>query len=132
MQAQSRIDTGPEIALRRELSKLGLRYRLNSRPVPEFRRRVDVLFRKARVAVEVRGCFWHGCPRHGMIPAANADWWRQKLERTKQRDRETSLVLRRCGWAVIIVWEHDDAGVAAKKIATLVRRRTLRATPPRP
>src|SRR4051794_36134828 len=82
MQRQRTRDTAPEIALRSELHRRGLRYRVDAAPLPELRRRADVVFRSARLAVFVDGCFWHGCPDHGVQPRANAEWWRGKLART--------------------------------------------------
>src|SRR3954469_24349398 len=63
MQRQPSRDTQPELALRRLLHASGLRYRIHVRPLPSLRRTADVVFRSARVAVFVDGCFWHGCPQ---------------------------------------------------------------------
>lgn len=115
-------DTAPELALRRELHRRGLRYRLHQRLLPDTRRTVDIVFRAPRIAVDVRGCWWHSCPDHGLAAKANADWWRQKLQRTVDRDRETEAALRAAGWRVLIVWEHEDPGDAAGRIEHLVRR----------
>ena len=98
MQAQARKDTAPELALRRALFQCGLRYRVHRRPIPSFRRNLDVVFRGARVAVDVRGCFWHDCPDHQSRPNANASWWAAKLERNASRDLETEHRLRAEGW----------------------------------
>ena len=72
MRNVARRDTPIEMALRRELHALGLRYRVDARPLQNLRRSADVVFRRARVAVFVDGCFWHSCPIHGSIPKANA------------------------------------------------------------
>src|SRR5262245_53641325 len=89
MKRQGRRDTTPELALRRELHRLGLRYRVNRIVLSGSRRRHDVVFPGARVVVEVRGCFWHSCPLHGTRPKANAKWWQQKLEANRRRDLDT-------------------------------------------
>ena len=68
MRRQRRRDTAPELLLRRELHRLGLRYRVNRTVLPGVRRRADVVFARARVAVFVDGCFWHSCPRHRTAP----------------------------------------------------------------
>lgn len=120
MQAQARRETGPELALRKELHRLGLRYRVHQRPVLTLRRRVDVVFRPARVAVEIRGCFWHGCARHWSTPRANAEWWEQKIARNRARDRITARRLGAAGWRLLTVWEHEDPKVAARRVATAV------------
>lgn len=130
MQANRSRDTAPELALRRLLHALGLRYRVSARPLREVRRTADVVFGPARVAVFVDGCFWHGCPDHGTVPATNADYWAPKLQRNAERDRHTDELLRAAGWMSIRVWEHEDPGPAARRIARTVRRRRLRLANP--
>src|SRR4051812_31427162 len=103
-----RRDTAPELALRRELHGLGLRFRVDVAPVPDIRSRADVVFRPSRVAVYVNGCFWHACKEHGTLPTNNREWWRAKLAATVERDRRTDAVLRSAGWLVVRVWEHED------------------------
>jgi DNA mismatch endonuclease Vsr len=73
MQQQRRRDTKPELLFREQAHRLGLRYRLDCRPLPGMRRRADLVFRSARVAVFVDGCFWHGCRRHCRWPNVNRD-----------------------------------------------------------
>ena len=80
---------------------------------------VDFVFRKERVAVFVDGCFWHACPRHGTMPAGNRAFWKAKLARNAERDREVTRALRKAGWAVLRVWEHD---LAAKHWPRVARR----------
>src|SRR5438105_437916 len=93
MQANRRRDTGPELALRRELHRRGLRFRVDHPPVSGLQCRADMVFTRARVAVFVDGCFWHGCPEHGTLPRANGEWWRAKLEANAARDRRNDLAL---------------------------------------
>lgn len=69
--------------------------------------RPDFVFRREKVAVFVDGCFWHGCPRHGTMPVRNRGFWRAKLERNMARDRRVTRRLRREGWSVVRIWEHD-------------------------
>lgn len=123
MQGQRRLDTKPELELRRELHRMGLRYQLQRRPVGGLRRTVDIVFPRERVAVEVRGCFWHGCPEHATAPKANAMWWKEKLEANRRRDEDTDRRLGEAGWHVIVVWEHEDPLEAAAAIAREVARR---------
>lgn len=118
MNRQKQKNTKPELALRSALHRKGLRYRVDLPPLPRMRRRADIVFTKARVAVYVDGCFWHGCPVHGTWPKANADWWRAKIEKNIERDRDTDRVLEEAGWRVIRVWEHEDSTVAAERIFT--------------
>ena len=123
MQRQKQRNTKPEIAMRRELSALGLRYQLQIRPIPELRRRLDIVFKGAKVAVDVRGCFWHACPEHSTKPKLNADKWSEKLRRNRERDEETVQALAERGWHTVVVWEHDDYLVKAKEVAAIVEAR---------
>jgi DNA mismatch endonuclease, patch repair protein len=67
----------------------------------------DFAFRRQRVAVFVDGCFWHGCPKHSTMPANNRAFWEKKLSGNQARDRVVSRTLRREGWRVVRVWEHE-------------------------
>jgi DNA mismatch endonuclease (patch repair protein) len=92
--------------------------------LPNLRRRADLLFARARVAVFIDGCFWHGCPEHGTWPRANAAWWREKIDSNRRRDADTDRRLEEAGWLVVRVWEHDDPVDAAGAIEEAVRART--------
>lgn len=131
MRNVARRDTPIEMALRRELHALGLRYRVDTRPLQDLRRRADVVFRRARVAVFVDGCFWHSCPIHGTIPKANRQWWTEKLRRTRMRDLDTDRRLNQAGWVVVRMWAHEDPLKLAIRIAAVVRSRAG-AIPSRP
>jgi DNA mismatch endonuclease (patch repair protein) len=102
---------------------MGLRYRVDMRADPSLRRRADIVFSRAKVAVFVDGCFWHACPDHGSSPKANAVWWKEKLRTNVTRDRDTDERLRSAGWKVIRVWEHEAPAVAAVAIADVVAGR---------
>ncbi|WP_245784645.1 very short patch repair endonuclease [Geodermatophilus amargosae] len=116
MSKQARADTGPELALRRLLHSRGKRYRVGW-PVPGMpRRKLDIAFTKAQVAINVHGCFWHGCPVHATWPASNAAWWRQKIEKNKMRDEETRAHLENLGWTVVEVWEHETPEEALERV----------------
>lgn len=124
MSRQATRDTEPELQLRRELHRLGFRYRVDH-PLPGMpRRRADILFTRAKVAVFVDGCFWHGCPEHKTAPANNAAWWAAKLARNAERDRETDAHLVSLGWTVVRVWEHETMEQAAADIGRIIRSRT--------
>lgn len=101
---------------------MGLRYRVQIR-VPGTRRTIDLAFSGPRLAVDVRGCFWHGCDVHGTSPAANADWWRKKLQSNKARDADTERRLREAGWHCVVVWEHEPPDLAAERVAAAVAAR---------
>jgi DNA mismatch endonuclease, patch repair protein len=117
----ARRDTRPELELRRVLHARGLRYRVDVAPEPTLRGRADIVFRQARVAVYVDGCFWHSCPDHGVLPKGNREWWRAKLEATVRRDRTTERTLRDLGWMVVRVWEHEDPDEAADRVEAALR-----------
>jgi DNA mismatch endonuclease (patch repair protein) len=117
----SRRDTLPELELRRELHARGMRYRVDVSPDRAVRGRADILFRPARVAVYVDGCFWHSCPEHGVLPKGNREWWRAKLRATVLRDRSIEATLRGLGWTVVRVWEHEDPTVGADRVEVAVK-----------
>lgn len=121
MRANRRRDTGPELALRRELHGRGLRFRVDYAPPAGPRCRIDVAFPRAKVAVFVDGCFWHACPDHGTTPKANQEWWRAKLNANVARDRWNDDALREAGWTVVRVWEHDAPATAADLVAGSLR-----------
>lgn len=108
MQLQRRRDTAPEVAIRRVLHAHGLRYRVAFKVPGLPRRTIDVAFPRKKVALFIDGCFWHGCPQHGVQPKNNADWWHAKLQGNAERDRSTDDHLQRNGWTVIRIWEHAD------------------------
>ncbi len=123
MARQGRRDTAPELMLRRALHRRGLRYRVDA-PLPGMpRRRADLLFTRARLAVFVDGCFWHACPVHATHPASNPHWWRAKLEANVARDRDTDARLLAAGWSVLRFWEHADMEAAADLVAETWRER---------
>ncbi len=124
MRANRRRDTRPELAIRSGLHRMGLRYRVDHRlGAGRSAPRPDIAFTRARVAVFVDGCFWHGCPEHGGTPSVNVGYWGPKLERNKERDRANEAELAAAGWLVLRVWEHEDPGHAISRIAETVRER---------
>ncbi len=84
-----------------------------------FRVRPDFVFRKSRRVIFVDGCFWHGCPRHATKPKNNRAFWRRKLSANKSRDVRVTRTLRRAGWRVLRVWEHE---LVRKNQGRLLRR----------
>jgi DNA mismatch endonuclease (patch repair protein) len=69
----------------------------------------DFVFWQKRLALFVDGCFWHGCPKHCNTPANNRTFWKKKLAANKLRDRYVNQTLRKSGWHVVRVWEHELA-----------------------
>ncbi|MGW5424336.1 very short patch repair endonuclease [Streptomyces sp. NPDC003943] len=116
MSLQSSRDTAPEVAVRKLLHAAGLRFRVNV-PVPGMpRRTIDIAWGKAKIAVFLDGCFWHGCPQHATQPKANAEWWRAKLDKNMARDLETTRHLEARGWTVLRFWEHEDPATIAELV----------------
>lgn len=116
-------DTKPELIVRRYLHGSGLRYRVHVRPIADWNRRADIVFPKAKIAVFVNGCFWHGCPRHFTAPKTNENYWTPKIKRNKERDAETFARLKSEGWLVIPIWEHEDLVEISMKVAIRIRKR---------
>lgn len=97
-------DTGPEMALRRALHGMGLRYRCHGR-LPG---RPDIVFPSRRCVVFVHGCFWHfhGCGLSKM-PQTRVDFWRAKFDRNRANDARALDALSQSGWRSLVVWECD-------------------------
>lgn len=109
-------DTAPEMKARRLLRTLGVGYRLGGCGLPG---RPDMVMKGRRAAIFVHGCFWHGhdCPRGAREPKTNADYWRAKIGRNRERDRAAVKALTDAGWRVLILWEcrmRDEAALRAR------------------
>ncbi|MEH0521944.1 very short patch repair endonuclease [Streptomyces stelliscabiei] len=122
MQAIRSRDTKPERLVRSLLHAQGLRYRVAAKPLPDLRRTADIVFRPAKLAVFIDGCYWHGCPEHYVPPKTNQGYWSDKVARNMLRDRDTDEQLRAAGWTVLRFWEHDPAEDCAIKIASEICR----------
>jgi DNA mismatch endonuclease (patch repair protein) len=116
MRAVHSRDTGPEITLRQALWRVGLRYRLNLRIAAT---RPDIVFLRARVAVFVDGCFWHGCPVHFRVPKTNSAFWNEKVLRNQDRDARDTLRLQAKGWTVLRIWQCDIKKDVTRGVATI-------------
>jgi DNA mismatch endonuclease (patch repair protein) len=116
-----RRDTAPELELRSELHRRGLRYRVDRRPLKTVPSRADLVFGPAKVAVYVDGCFWHSCPEHGTMPRSNEAFWQEKLARNQARDAAVNELLAAEGWTVVRIWEHEEIADAADKVEAAVR-----------
>ena len=104
MRAVKSTDTGPERLVRQALHAAGYRYRLHRKDLPGS---PDIVFPGRRKAIFVHGCFWHGhdCARGAREPKTNADYWRQKIARNRERDRRVVAELAAIGWTTETVWE---------------------------
>lgn len=121
MQGNRGRDTTPELELRRAVHALGLRYRVDIAPIRGVRRRADLVFTRARVAVFLDGCFWHGCPDHHTVSKTHARYWAEKVRDNRERDADTDRLLAENGWRVVRVWEHEDTTDAARRVECAVR-----------
>jgi DNA mismatch endonuclease (patch repair protein) len=121
MQGNRAQDTRPEVAVRSAVHALGLRFRKHVAPLRGLRCRADLVFARQRVAVFVDGCFWHGCPAHGVSPTTNSSYWQAKLGGNVDRDRRNEVALADAGWTVVRIWEHEDAREAALRVAAAMR-----------
>jgi len=119
-EVMSRIRSHGNRATELALAKILRRHRLTGwrRRQPVFGK-PDFIFPRLRLALFVDGCFWHGCPRHGTRPKNNRAFWRKKFDRNRTRDRLVSRTLRRAGWRVLRIWEHE---LARQNEPRLVRR----------
>lgn len=110
MRANRRRDTQLELSVRSLLHRRGMRFRVDypirlkdSRPI-----RPDLVFPRARLCVELDGCFWHGCEAcSGGGPRSNQPYWGPKIARNKERDHEQTLALEAAGWRVLRFWGHE-------------------------
>lgn len=111
-------NTGPERCVRKMLTALGYRYRLNVKDLPG---RPDIVLRKYNATIFVHGCFWHlhsKC-RDGTIPKTRTKYWKEKLLKNKERDAKNIQTLEQHGWKVLRLWECEiekNPGKVIKKI----------------
>lgn len=97
--------TALEITLRKALWADGWRYRLRSKV--RLPGSPDIVFPRAKVAIFVDGCFWHGCPLHGTLPQTRPEFWAAKIARNRERDAEVDAKLTVMGWISVRIWEHQ-------------------------
>lgn len=131
MKRQPRAGTKPENVIFDGLLSRGIELERNVKSVEGLRREADGCLHSAKVAVFVDGCFWHGCPEHSRPTKSNTKWWREKIERNKVRDEETTRLLLAAGWTVIRVWEHEDPAVAVERIAVVIAEREAAVDTPK-
>jgi DNA mismatch endonuclease, patch repair protein len=91
--------------------------------------RPDFVFPSSRLAIFVDGCFWHGCPKHSTVPATNRLYWIKKIDQNIARDREVRSSLRRKGWKVLRIWEHQLRVKDAIRTTARIRRALNLRTP---
>jgi DNA mismatch endonuclease (patch repair protein) len=115
-------DTGPEIRIRSDLHKLGLRFRKHVKSLPGS---PDIVFARAMVAVFIDGDFWHGY-RFPSWKHKLSTFWKEKITKNRKRDARSHRLLRRKGWKVVRVWEHqlkqDDYQLSLRRILSALQR----------
>lgn len=114
-------DTKPERAVRRALTEMGVRYRLNGGDIAG---KPDIVFKGKRRLIFVHGCFWHqhpGC-RRAKRPQTRVAFWSKKLDRNISRDRQIARYLRGEGWKLLVLWECElsDAEALRRKLRTFL------------
>jgi len=117
-------DTTPEVKLRRELWKRGLRYRVATGSLPG---KPDILFPQAKVAVFVDGEFWHGHKLSTERLNQMSEYWRNKIHRNVERDINNNELLKEIGFEVLRFFEQDvlkNSKTLADQIETTVKSRT--------
>lgn len=97
-------NTKPEILVRSYLHRSGLRFRIHVKDLPG---KPDIVLPKYKTALFVHGCFWHRHARckFATVPTSNVEFWAQKLDANRERDRRNKRLLIRLGWRVLIIWE---------------------------
>ena len=121
------IGTAPELCLRRSLWALGLRYRLHAKDLPGT---PDIVFRGARLAVFVHGCFWHAhdCKHGARRPKTNTDYWDEKRRKNRARDLKVLADLKDRGWTPLVAWACENQFVVAAHIESVLREAAGRAS----
>lgn len=100
-------DSKIEILFRKALWKAGFSYRKNPK---NYFGKPDVVLKRFKTVIFIDSCFWHGCKKHRALPATNKKFWKNKIERNKQRDKEVSGFYKKAGWKIVRVWEHEIHG----------------------
>jgi len=120
-------NTTAERKIAEGLRALGFQFETDQRAVGTVPSRADIVFRQAKVAVYVHGCFWHGCPKHATWPRANAAWWREKIMANICRDRRNRRALNKAGWSVMVIWEHVDPELAMRRVVSMLANVTMKS-----
>lgn len=97
-------DSKIEAEFRKKLWQAGFRYSKNS---TKYFGKPDLVLKKYKTVIFIDSCFWHGCKKHCRIPASNKKYWKNKIERNKQRDKKVERHYKKIGWNCLRIWEHD-------------------------
>mgnify|MGYP001575952176 CR=1 FL=1 len=114
-------DTKMEIAFRKVLWNKGFRYSKNS---SKYFGKPDLVLKKYKIVIFLDSCFWHGCKNHFRKPTSNKNFWINKIERNKERDKKVNSYYKKNGWRIIRIWEHQikkDKDVMIEKVLKLLK-----------
>lgn len=116
-----RTGTKPEVRIRSALHRAGFRFRKDFLVrCGAVKTKPDIVFTRARIAVFVDGCFWHGCPDHQVVPKRNRDYWVPKLAANVERDLKVNEALEDNGWTVVRIWEHEPVDAAVQRVRAAI------------
>ena len=103
-------DTKPEMVVRKLIFGLGYRYRLHDKKLPG---KPDIVFAGRRKIIFVHGCFWHrhNCKYGKVIPQTRKAFWKEKLDKNKERDKKNIRKLKQFGWGVLVIWECETRDI---------------------
>ena len=118
MRAIKSKDSVLEKKFRQTFTKAGYKYKRN---VAKITGKPDIVFPKQRLAIFLDSCFWHGCKKHCRLPSSNRKYWLNKIENNRKRDARITRYLRRIGWRVIRLWEHQLKTNPSENIETIRR-----------
>jgi DNA mismatch endonuclease (patch repair protein) len=124
LSGRAKVNTAPEVDLRRALHAAGGRFRLHRRIAKGCT--PDIVMPGRHVAIFVDGCFWHGCPVHGRKApwtGPNAALWEQKMRRNAERDRRSTQIAEEQGWTVLRIWE-CEVRADPRRVAEQILQRT--------
>lgn len=117
IKAKSRL----EDIVSKELWKRGMRFRKNVRGMIGT---PDIAIKKYKIVIFIDSCFWHLCPIHGKIPKSNIEFWKKKLERNRERDKEVTEYYKKRDWNIMRIWEHEikeDLDSVVDKIVDMIQ-----------
>ena len=114
-------DTKPELIIRKKLHRLGFRFRLHDTSLPG---KPDLKFTRYHAVILVNGCFWHGHENCRLFkwPSNNKEFWKKKILRNKEKDRETLAELEEKGWRVLTIWECALKGKSESELDRVVQK----------
>lgn len=116
-------DTTVELVVRKQLHRLGYRFRLHVADLPG---KPDIVLPKHRAVILVHGCFWHGHTRcrRATLPESNSEFWARKIRSNVTRDKKNVQALRGLGWRVNILWQCQIRSIEAlsRRLVTFLEK----------